>query len=254
LTDGRPSAFTGTFLTKSPCNGASSISGNLQSYVGLGWPPPTTDPSHQYIVGLLGTKLLGSYPLWLPGEPGNPATPDGNCAYAVTPIPNFETNVYKDLASGNFQPTAGPIDNVGASYNLSYPYYLTPGLGVPTQGPYYSPASTSASNPQAVRYAAFNVADNMATYIRQDTTLSPMLFVIGLNYTSGGTEALDADWLARVANDPNYVTVGSDPNIKAAGQSVYNNSQTPGMYCNSTPATLNVCFAQVTSQLLRLIQ
>ena len=93
----------------------------------------------------------------------------------------------------------------------------------------------------------------MATLIRKDTTLSPMLFVIGLNY-SGGTEALDADWLARVANDPNYVTVGTDPANRAAGLSVYQNNQTPGMYCNSTTATLGGCFAQVTSQLLRLMQ
>jgi hypothetical protein len=154
----------------------------------------------------------------------------------------------------------GPVDNVGAIYNTSYPYYTTPGSGIPTQtgmpattAGYYTPPDRSANSALSVRYASFNVADNMATLIRQDTTLSPMLFVIGLNYASG-TEALDADWLARVANDPNYVTVGSDPTNIPAGRSVYQSSQTPGMYCNSTTATLNACFSQVTSQLLRLIQ
>jgi hypothetical protein len=253
LTDGRPSSFTGTFTTVSGCNNPSHlVSGTLQSYVGLGWPPPTSNSND--IVGLLGTQLLGSYPGWT-AETNNLASPHSGCAFATT-----ETNVPGDLNGGNFPSSVGPIDNVGITYNPSYPNYLTPGTGVPTQtgipatNPgYYAAPGTSASNPRSVRYASFNVADNMATMIRQDTTLSPMLFVIGLNYSGGATEALDEDWLARVANDPNYVTVGSDPAVKAAGLSVYQSSQTPGMYCNSTTATLSACFSQVTSQLLRLM-
>ena len=68
------------------------------------------------------------------------------------------------------------------------------------------------------------------------------------------TEPLDADWLARVANDPTYITVGSDTNVVASGKSVYQSGQTAGMYCNSTTSTLNTCFEQVTSTLLRLTQ
>jgi Flp pilus assembly protein TadG len=250
LTDGRPSSFTGKFQMKAGCNGGGTINGVLQSYVGLGWPPPTSNSGD--IVGLLGTNLLGSYPGWTL-ETNNVATPNSGCTYP-TSLPSNETSVPGDLASSNFPLSVGPVDNVGITYNPAYTHYLTPGTGIPTQTGYYSPASQSANSPQAVRYAAFNVADNMATLIRQDTTLSPMLFVIGLNYSGGATEALDEDWLARVANDPNYVTVGTDPAIKAAGLSVYQNTQTPGMYCNSTTATLSACFAQVTSQLLRLIQ
>ena len=108
--------------------------------------------------------------------------------------------------------------------------------------------------PSAVTLA-FNVADNIATLIRTDTTLKPMLFVIGLSYADGLTEALDSDWLARVANDPNYITVGVDP-IVAAGQKVYQSGQTPGMYCLATnnASSLSGCFQQVTSALLRLTQ
>jgi hypothetical protein len=80
------------------------------------------------------------------------------------------------------------------------------------------------------------------------------MFVIGLNYSGTSTEPLDEDWLARVANDPTYVTVGSDTNIIGAGKSVYQTGQTPGMYCNSTKATLAACFEQVTNALLRLTQ
>ena len=88
---------------------------------------------------------------------------------------------------------------------------------MPDNNPTHLKFATTTGNPatqgagrsaaaQAMRYASFNVADNIATAIRQDTTLNPMLFVIGLNETdaSGNIvgEPLDEDWLARVANDP----------------------------------------------------
>lgn len=251
LTDGRPSSFTASFPVKSTCNGGTNINGNLQAYVGLGWPPPTTNSSD--IIGMFATQLGGSYPGWT-DEPSNFASPHAGCAF-----PSNAANITNDLTGGNFPSTVGPVDNVGSSFNSAYTNAA--GTGVPTQtgipitnAGYYSNPGTSASNPRAVRYASFNVADNMATLIRKDTTISPMLFVIGLNYSDPSEEALDEDWLARVANDPNYITVGSDPTAKAAGLSVYQTGQTPGMYCNSTTSTLNTCFQQVTSQLLRLIQ
>jgi hypothetical protein len=262
LTDGRPSGFTGSFSTASPCNSGHPIKGVIQAYVNEGsgypwWPPPTTGSTN--VFGLLYTQLTGSYPNWV-AETSAPATPDAGCQYLSN-----QQNVSNDLSGQNFPSTVGPVDNVGASFNSSYPYYTTPGAGVPTQTGYYQAAASgnyqggnapgqSATDPQSVRYAAFNAASNMASYIRQDTTLSPMLFVIGLNYSDEVTEPLDADWLASLANDPNYVNVGSDTNVIGSGYSVYNKTQTPGMYCNSTPATLQVCFQQVTSQLLRLVQ
>jgi Flp pilus assembly protein TadG len=261
LTDGRPSAFTGKFAMVSGCNNPTNyINGSLQAYVNQNppypfWPPP---PSGNVVLGLLGTQLLGSYPNWTAETSAlGLATPHAGCAFATNPTgsPTSELNINLDLPSGgNFPSTAGPVDNVGLGSNPSYQYYLTPGSGIPTQSGYYPNPGTNSNDPRSVRYAAFNVADNMATMIRTDTTLSPMLFVIGLNYTTGLSEPLDADWLARLANDPNYVTVGTDPTIKAAGLSVYQNGQTPGMYCGGTVTTLGVCFAQVTSSLLRLIQ
>jgi von Willebrand factor type A domain/Putative Flp pilus-assembly TadE/G-like len=258
LTDGRPSAFTGSFAVKSSCNGGSNIKGNLQSYVSQGtypfWPPPTSN-SNNIIIGLLQTQLTGSYPSW-GAETSNVASPNSGCQFASN-----TANVPNDLASGAFPSTVGPVDNVGSSYNSAYPYYTTPGTGVSTQkgypstlAGYYNSPGTSASDPQNVRYAAFNVADNIATMIREDTTLSPMIFVVGLNYSGTSTEPLDADWLARVANDPTYITVGSDTNVVASGLKVYQTGQTAGMYCNSTEATLAACFAQVTNALLRLTQ
>jgi hypothetical protein len=239
LTDGRPSAFTAGFTpTSGPCTNKSWRGGVLEAYVSQGsypfWPPPTSNG----VTGLFAAPFVALQ------ETSHLAANNSNCAYAAN-----SANVSQDF-SNVFPASVGPVDRVGAAN----PAYLNPaGSGISTQGPYYAAPGVSMTSTQAVRYAAFNVADNMATLIRKDTTLKPVIFVIGLNYSGTLEEPLDADWLARVANDPNYVTVGSDPLRVPAGQSVYQNSQTPGMYCNSTPATLGVCFSQVTSQLLRLM-
>jgi hypothetical protein len=242
LTDGRPSAFTGNFTPSfGSCTNKTARGAAMDTYVSIGsypfWPPPT---SGNDTYGLLATQFAG-----VP-ETSYLAANSTNCAYASS-----LTNVTTDL-NNNFPASVGPVDRVGVGFNSSYTN--SAGTGISTQTGYYSQACTNLSDPECGRYASFNYADNMATLIRGDTTLQPMLFVIGLNYSGTSTEPLDEDWLARVANDPNYVSVGSDPAILAAGQSVYQTGQTPGMYCNSTTATLSACFAQVTSQLLRLTQ
>ena len=240
LTDGRPSAFTGGFTpnSSSTCSNKNWRGGVLESSVSAGsypfWPPP---PSNN-VSGLFATQFV-SVP-----ETGNLAANNTNCYYTLS-----TSNVYRDFNS-SFPSSVGPVDRL----NLNTAYTNAAGTGISTQAGYYAGPGTSMTSTRAVRYAAFNVADNMATLIRQDTTLKPMIFVIGLNYSGTLEEPLDEDWLARLANDPDYVTVGSDANVVAAGHSVYQNGQTPGMYCNSTPATLNACFGQVTSQLLRLMQ
>jgi len=242
LTDGRPSAFTGgiTPTGGTTCTNKVWRGGVLEASVSVGsypfWPPPTSNN----VTGLFAAPFVALQ------ETSYLAANNSGCYYASN-----AGNVYKDF-NGNFLGSAGPVDRVGAANPA---YTNAAGTGISTQGPYYAAPGTSMTSTQAVRYAAFNVADNMATLIRSDTTLKPMIFVIGLNYSGTSEEPLDADWLARVANDPNYVTVGLNPPdpTKPAGLSVYQNSQTPGMYCNSTKATLSACFSQVTSQLLRLM-
>jgi hypothetical protein len=212
--------------------------------VGLGWPPPTNGNESS---GLLLTQF-NSLPENSTTVPNNTAPPAGGCAYNSN-----QYNIGSDF-NNTFPASAGPVDNVGSG--TGYPPGLsTKGTGISTQNGYYSGAGQNIQDPASGRYAAFNVADNIATLIRQDTTLKPMLFVIGLSYPDGLTEALDSDWLARVANDPDYVTVGVDPNV-AAGQKVYQSGQTPGMYCLATNsvASTSACFQKVTSALLRLTQ
>lgn len=250
LTDGRPSAFTSNWTpsSSSTCTNKATRGGVYETYVSIGsypfWPPPSS--------GSDSTGIYATHYTAIP-ETGYPATSTNysttgtlntGCAY------NTAANVGNDF-NNLFPSSVGPVDNVGSGTGYP-PGFSTAGTGISTQSGYYSAPGNGMGDPASGRYAAFNVADNMATLIRQDTTLSPMLFVIGLNYSGTATEPLDEDWLARVANDPNYVSVGSDPALLAAGHSVYQTGQTPGMYCNSTKATLSTCFQQVTNALLRL--
>jgi hypothetical protein len=73
-----------------------------------------------------------------------------------------------------------------------------------------------------------------------------VLFVIGLNQPASGGEPLDADWLARVANDPQYKDVN--------GNSVYQSGQTAGVYYNVSSSGLSGAFQDIASQILRLSQ
>jgi Flp pilus assembly protein TadG len=244
LTDGRPSAFTGYWTPNagSTCTNKNQRKGVYETYVGIGsypfWPPPSSGSDS---TGIYATQYSA-----LP-ETSYMAPVNTNCAYGSN-----SANLSSDFGN-NFPASVGPVDNVGSGTGYP-PGFSTPGTGLSTQAGYYSAPGTSMGNPAAGRYAAFNAADNIATLIRQDTTLQPMLFVVGLSYSNNATEPLDSDWLARVANDPNYVTVGTDTNVITAGHSVYQSSQTPGLYCLATnnAASLDSCFAQVTNALLRL--
>lgn len=248
LTDGRPSAFTSNWTptSGSSCTNKAARGGVFETYVGLGsypfWPPPTS-PNES--TGLYATTF-SAIPETSYGAPNS-----AGCNY--NPVSSNAANVGNDFG-GNFPASVGPVDNVGSGAGYP-PGFSTAGTGLSTQSGYYTQACTTMSDPKCGRYAAFNAADNMAKLIRKDTKLQPMLFVIGLNYSGTSTEPLDADWLARVANDSTYTVQAADSDAGVTvGQRVYQSGQTPGMYCNSTKATLSVCFAQVTNALLRLTQ
>jgi Flp pilus assembly protein TadG len=238
LTDGRPSGFTGNFTSTSQCKSTYPHGGVLQSYVGLGtypfWPPPTSGAD---VIGISTSTYQG-----VP-ETNYVESNSSGCGYSGGASTSVETDIPTIPAN------AGPIDNVG-----SIPQYTTVGVPTQTQG-YYLNFGNSTSDPKSIRYAAFNVADNIATLIRQDTVVKPVLFVIGLSYSGTLTEPLDSDWLARIANDPSYVIQTSDPDAHTtAGNSVYQSGQTAGWYYLSNLSTLQQAFSNVSSQILRLSQ
>jgi hypothetical protein len=232
LTDGRPSALTVTMDMQSTCLVKGLKTGVIGANVGQTWPPvpPTTWGGYQdagsqiWTFGLFApnfTSLSGGADALPVGGPIGSA---GCHYYADGGQPITGANLYKDIAS----------------------FPLQDAYGNSTTGPVQPGAGQSTSSPQAVRYAAANAADNMATKIRQDTAIRPILFVIGLNEPPAGGEPLDADWLARVANDPGY--------RNGLGLPVYQAGQTPGMYFNVNAGGLAAAFQQIASQILRLAQ
>jgi hypothetical protein len=86
--------------------------------------------------------------------------------------------------------------------------------------------------PRVMTRAALNAADNAAIRVRDDTTLSPLTYVIGLG-------SVNDDINLRMANDPR--SSSHDP------------SKPDGMYVYAaTPTELNQAFARVASEILRL--
>jgi len=214
LTDGRPSGYTASFpiAAGSTCiNKANKVGFNAAYIEPIGvWPPPQTVTSGSY--GIYSS-------IWSGTEDAVVATSNG-CYYNST-----GTDLYRDV------PNFPALDLYGNQTTCCLPGYTGEGF--------------STGDQRAVRWAAFNTADNMATTIRSDTTIRPVLFVIGLNEQDAGGnpigEPLDAAWLERVANDPNFIVP------LPAGQ-------TTGIYIDTTTAGLAAAFQTMASQILRLSQ
>lgn len=230
LTDGRPSAFSvntqtaGASLMSFNGGCAPANNGFLTANVGTGWPPPPPTVDGQNNISVTGLFNIGFKDAnGVGGGDGYdvPTQSHHPCQYT-----NNETQITSDA-------TAFPLLDVHGNHTTTSGYWLTTGTG------------NNVNNPQNIRYASYNAADNQATTIRQDTAIRPTIFVIGLNEPAG-QEPLDPDWLARVANDKEY----KDSN----GNSVYQNTQTPGTYYNVTAAGLQGAFQAIASQILRLSQ
>jgi hypothetical protein len=114
----------------------------------------------------------------------------------------------------------------GTGYKVPYTY---------PNGPYAG--KIRSDSPQAIRYSAMNVADNMAQTIRSNTTYNIVTYSIGLS----GNEAIpmDTDFLARLAN--------------ASVASNYNSNQPVGQFILAADnASLADAFNAIASQILRL--
>jgi hypothetical protein len=234
ITDGRPSAFTASFPIKATasCTNKSNRAGFVGASVGLPYPPATT-----------ANRESGIFIVWPPPPVGtlenataNLVTPNANCSFV-----GGSHNNLSDIAT--IPALVGPVQN---TTGLNAPYQTT---FASTTG--YSRALGGGSNPddsRAVRYAAVNYADNVATAIRTDTTFKPVIYAVGLNFdpaTYPTEEPLDKDWLARAANDFNY-------RDSITGLRVYQSNQTQGKYYDVTYSGLKAALQDITGQILRL--
>jgi Flp pilus assembly protein TadG len=233
LTDGRPSAFTGAFATNGTyCTSGSLKKGVINSNVADGnpwvFPPPVGRP----VNGVLQVSPLCT---GAGCESANIVTNSAGCKFATTP-----SQVALDIPT--IPAKIGPIDNITGTYVPGTTSFDSTATG------YYTTGGTNVSSPTAVRYAAFNYADNVATAIRLDTVYKPVIYCIGLNFDTAANpkeEPLDPDFLAHLANDPQYIN-------KVTGLPVFQQGQTAGKYYDVTYSGLKAALADITSQILRL--
>jgi len=238
ITDGRPSAFTGSFAVAagSHCTSHANKTGFIDSNVSDGnpwqFPPPANRPVNGVL--MVSPPCNMSAPFTASCEASTVAANSGNCTYAGSP-----SSVATDIPT--FPATIGPITNItGANVPYQTTFNSTTG--------YFSGGGTSVSSPTAVRYAAFNYAYNVAKAIRTDATYTPVIYCVGLNFNTASypaEEPLDADYLATLANDQTY-TSATAPN------GVYTAGQTPGKYYDVTYSGLAAALQDITSQILRL--
>jgi Flp pilus assembly protein TadG len=106
---------------------------------------------------------------------------------------------------------------------------------------------TQVDKPQDIGRASANALDNMATTIRNNTTLKPMIYTIGLNTDPTGNDNPDPQLLKKMANDP---IMARDP---APGPTFYTNqsSQTKGLYVNCPDASqLQAAFDTIATNIV----
>ena len=237
ITDGRPSAFTGKFISPiAPCTFTSGaeFKGVVTWPVGNPFPPPTNrGTSGFFIVNPVCPNNFGN---GCESAAGNTVTNAGaSCRFKTTPG-NFSGDVSTIPAK------IGPVTNTTGA---NVPYLTTFDS---TATGYYPGSCTATNNAQCLRYAAINYADNVAKAIRLDPTYKPVIYSIGLNFNTAlypNEEPLDANFLARLANDPTY-------KHSITGLPVYQAGQTPGKYYDVSYSGLAAALDDITSQILRL--
>jgi hypothetical protein len=172
ITDGRPNALSVTYGPNAACGWDQPRTGFIAATVGRAWPPlpPVTyGENNIYTMGLFKSEWTG-WDLTLVEGAG--------CHYyidASQPVPG--AFFYKDVSS--FPETDAHGNSTIGPNPLEY---------------------LDISSPRAIRFAALNAADNMATTIRSDRVLRPLIVVVGIHQPII-EESVDPAWLASVAND-----------------------------------------------------
>jgi len=226
ITDGRPSAFTGQFAVDSgsPCTNRTDKLGVVSSSVTNPFPPPS-NRTKRGVLNFLYAGVTDETQTWVSNSAGCSFV--GDSSRVTNDIHTIPTNV-------------GPQDHkTGTS---------VPSVTSFTAGSGYYAATSDLTDAVQVRYTAFNYAFNVAKAIRQDATNAPVIYCIGLNFDTSAypsEEPLDADFLATIANDPNYRSTGKPSGVYQAGQ-------TPGKYYDVSYSGLESALQDIAGQILRL--
>ncbi len=223
MTDGIPNGVTGDFIPHriSPCG--SSINSPM---VGVLAQWANNDPTGT-TAGLMARTATSVSSSTTFSEENT-----GNCRfrsnlnqvrYDVSRMPNID--VYGNALAGPYTTYSNPyVSFFGSAADL-----------------------TSVSLPREITKASANAADNMATTIRSDSILKPMIYTIGLNTDPTGSDAPDEQLLMKIANDPSLATApGAGPTFYAQQL-----NQPRGIYVQAPDATqLQSAFMTVATHIV----
>lgn len=187
FTDGRPTAFTGSFpiSSKSSCTSKTNKTAAITYYVNNSQNPVANAGLFQY----LDTSITDV------STEGRVIADSSGCAYNNNQVWSATAeNVTKDISA--------------------FPSQDIYGNGTATG---YQPVTlTAVSNTATVDATSINAADSAATRIRADANLIPVIYTIGL----GGTSIYppETSFMQRISNDPASSTFNS---AEPAGLYVY---------------------------------
>jgi hypothetical protein len=191
------------------------------------------------------------------GVPATGSSPYGTVTGGYDNRMNWIYRVNKECNGSLCAYTGGLWSNfTGNSYGTGYNTFPTGVVQYSNEGYYHS--YMRIDQPNSIVAASMNGAMAEAFTIRADTTYNPVIDTIYL--TGNGSEAVDREFLAIVANspsvyalpyDPNYATPPNDPVMYA--NPAYRTDQAAGSYLVTSDSTvLASMFAQLASETLRL--
>jgi Mg-chelatase subunit ChlD len=213
------------------CNNSSCSS--YTSYSSPNWNPNFNPPDQLGVV----TQAAGDQDTLNTGATVGPIRPEdasltdagstllsnlNDCA-ASTAVSNSWTSMRRDVAY---------LPDTDAYGNSTRGFMDFPGVMQFASGPYIGKIRVDV--PRSLTRAALNAADSAADRIRNDITLSPIIYVIGLG-------SVNHELHRRMSNDP------TSP--------IFDDTRPEGLYVYAaTPTELNYAFVRVASEILRLAQ
>jgi Mg-chelatase subunit ChlD len=209
----------------------------------------------QYIAYIPNTDIYGNS--LLNGVPATGTSPYGTVTGGYDTRMNWIFKVNQECNGSLCAYTGGLWSNfTGSSYGTGYNFFPTSVVQYSNEGYYHG--YIRPDQPNSIVAASMNGAMAEAYTIRSDTTYYPVIDTIYL--TGNGTEAVDHEFLAIVANAPNitalpydasYAPPPNDPVLYA--NPAYVSTQPSGSYLVTADSTqLTALFAQLASEALRL--
>jgi Flp pilus assembly protein TadG len=250
--------YTNGLVAATDAAGARTIDGYDTSTVSY---PASCNPGsgvetlyiRQYIAYIPNTDIYGND--LVNGVPATGSSSYGTVTGGYDTRKNWIYKVNQECNGGLCAYTGGPWS--------SFPTYVTGSNFFPSTNSLYSNAKYYAGHlrpdqPNTIVAASMNGAMAEAFTIRADNTYNPVIDTIYL--TGNGSEAVDREFLAIVANSPNipalpydtgYAPPPNDPVLYA--NPAYRTDQATGAYLvTADSTTLTNMFAQIASQALRL--